>query len=73
MPLVKHLNSKHWYMAFMVDGKRYFRSTKTANKALAKKLEDAERNKIVEKNRLGLADEAITLKDALDSFIKSRA
>lgn len=72
MSLIKHQNSVNWYAAFMIDGKRYFKSTGTSNKALARKIEHEMKNKVIERNKLGAGKHPITLQKAIELFTKSR-
>jgi len=72
MSLIKHQNSKNWYSAFMIDGKRHFKSTGTANKQLATRIEHQYKNEIIARNKLGDGREPITLNKAFDLYIKTR-
>ena len=71
MSIVKHATSPNWYFSFQLKGKKYFGSTGTSNKTVAKKVEDAERRKAVE-DSLGDKAEPITLKEAGKQFLGSK-
>jgi len=71
--IVSHPGSKFLYMSFQVDGKKVFKSTKTANKAIARQIEAKERERIVKEKMLGRDLEIITFGDALEKFIDSKA
>ncbi len=71
MTIVKHGSNPNWYFSFQLNGKKYFRSTGTTNKTLAKKVEDAERKNLIEKS-LSNTSEQITLKVAAKLFLDSK-
>lgn len=71
MSLVHHKGSPYWYMDFQINGKKVFRSTKTSNKVLARKIEQSTKDQIVTKMKLGQEAIAISLEDALDLYIDS--
>lgn len=66
MSLVRHANSPYWYMSFMVNGKTVFRSTKTANKVLAQKIENETRKQMIEGIHFDNLRKWITLKEIID-------
>lgn len=59
-------------MSFRLNGKQVFRSTKTANKALARQIEAKTREQMVKENTLGRELEQITLIEAFDMFLASK-
>jgi integrase len=71
MSIVKHANSPNWYYSFQLKGKKYFGSTGTTNKTVAKKVEEAERRKAIEDSMKDTA-EPITLKEAGKLFLDSK-
>jgi integrase len=71
MSIVKHATSPNWYFSFQLKGKKYFGSTGTTNKTVAKKVEDAERRKAIEDSLEDKA-EPITLKEAGKQFLGSK-
>lgn len=70
MSIVKHAGSSYWYMSFQLNGKKVFKSTKTANKALARQVEAKEREKMVKEAALGRDLEQTTLLEAFDMFLE---
>lgn len=68
MTIVRHARSPNWYYSFQLKGKKYFGSTGTSNKTLAKKVEDSERRKAIEAS-LNEKLEPITLKEAGKLFL----
>jgi integrase len=72
MTIVHHKGSDYWYMSFQFKGKKVFKSTKTTNKALARKIEAKERERMATEHALGRELEQITLLDAYDMNLKSR-
>lgn len=71
MSLVRHAKSPYWYMSFMVNGKSVFRSTKTNNKALAQKIENEVRRKMLEETHFE-TKETVTLKEIIDEYMMTR-
>jgi integrase len=71
MSIVKHQGSPNWYYSFMYKGKTHFGSTKTTNKALAKKIEEEKRRQVIAQQELGQAEE-ITLERAIDTYLESK-
>jgi integrase len=71
MSLVRHAKSPFWYMSFMVNGKAVFKSTKTANKALAQKIENEARKQMVEDIHFD-RKETVTLKDIINIHLSTR-
>lgn len=71
MALCKHQGSPNWYCSFMINGKSIFRSTKTANKALAQKIENELRKQMVEGIHFE-KKEHISLKDIIDIHLSTR-
>lgn len=71
MSLVRHAKSPYWYMSFMVNGKTVFRSTKTANKVLAQKIENETRKQMIEGIHFDTKEE-ITLKGIIDIHLSTR-
>jgi len=72
MTIVKHKGSSSLYYAFQLNGKKYFKSCKTANKKLAERIEAAAYEKAVKEAALGREAEETTLGEALETFIKSK-
>lgn len=72
MSLVRHAKSPYWYMSFMIDGKTVFRSTKTTNKALAQKIENEARKKILDGLHFERKD-GITLQELVDEYLLKRS
>lgn len=71
MSLVKHKGSKFHYYQFMIEGRKFFGSTKTTNKSLALKVEAEKRKEAIEQVMLKQA-ESITVIEALKQFVESR-
>lgn len=71
MSIVRHAASPNWYFSFQLNGKKHFGSTGTANKTVAKKVEDSERRKAQEASLSDKA-ETITLKAAIELFLDSK-
>ena len=71
MSIVKHANSPNWYFSFQLHGKKYFGSTGTSNKTVAKKVEEGERRKAIEAS-LNDQSEPVTLKAAIQLFLDSK-
>jgi integrase len=72
MAVVKHTGSPFLYYSFQLNGKKFFKSTKTANKALARQIEAKAYEQAVKDSTLGREAEPITLGDALEQFIDSK-
>lgn len=70
--IFKQKHSQYWYSKFAYNGKTYCRSTKTPNKALAEKLDDAHRNEIITRSVLGEGEDEILFKTIADKFIKTK-
>jgi integrase len=71
MTISKHAKSPYWYYSFMVDGKAYYKSTKTTNKALAQKIENEARRKIIEGQHFN-EKETCTLSEIIDEYLATR-
>lgn len=71
MSIVRHASSPNWYYSFQLHGKKHFGSTGTSNKTVAKKVEEGERRKAIEKSLTDKA-EPITLKAAIQLFLDSK-
>lgn len=71
MSLVRHAKSPYWYASFMVDGKAYLKSTKTNNKALAQKIENELRRKVIEDMHFE-KKETCTLKEIIDEHMEMK-
>jgi integrase len=70
MSIVKRQNSKNFFSEFVLNGKRYIKSTKTTNRTLASKIDQQYYNEAVEENALG--GDRITLKEAMDLYLQSK-
>lgn len=71
MSLVKHNNGVNWYYRFTKQGKTYFGSTGTTNKAVAARIEEKKKREVIERVELGVAD-TVTVKQALDKYLDSK-
>jgi integrase len=71
MSLHKPKNSSCWHYQFQVNGKRYCKSTRTANKTRALQVEREKRNEVHGRVYLGEA-ESITVGSALIRYIDAR-
>lgn len=71
MSLFKPKGSSFWHYLFTVNKQRYSGTTKTANKALARKIEEHKRQEVIEHSMLGEAKE-FTLREALDLVQQSK-
>lgn len=69
MSVVKHNGSTNWYYSFQINKTKYFGSTGTSNKVLARRIEQAKRDGIVEKNTLGQQAISITFGDAFELYL----
>lgn len=69
--LTKHAKSPYWYYSFMIDGRSYFKSTKTTNKALAQKIENEARKAIIEGTHFE-KKETVSLGDIIAEYQSSR-
>jgi integrase len=67
--LYKRPDSKFWWFRFVVDGKEYAKSTKTANKRLAADIEAAERTRVI-KEGAGILQPASAKVETLNGFSK---
>ena len=72
MSLVRHPKSPFWYYSFMVNGQTYSKSTKTANKALAQKIENEARKAAIEDIHFE-KKETVTLQELIDLYLESRS
>lgn len=72
MSIVKHQGSTNWYYTFQLNGRTYFKSTKTTNKALARKIEEKAKEHALREQTVGHDLEQITFGDALAGYIKSK-
>jgi len=72
MAIVKHQGSSFWYYSFQLNGKKYFRSTKTTNKVTARQIEAKAYEQAVKDAALGRESPPITLGEAMAGFIASR-
>lgn len=73
MSIVNHPGSSYLYAAFQIDGKKYFFSTKTKNKATARQIEAKERERLIKEKMLGRELEVITFGEAFQKLIESKA
>jgi integrase len=71
MSLFKPKGSAYWHYLFTIHKQRYSGSTKTTNKALARKIEEAKRQEVIEHSMLGEARE-FTLGEALELVVQSK-
>lgn len=71
MSLFKPKGSAYWHYLFTVNKQRHSGTTKTANKALARKIEEHKRQEVIEQSMLGEAKE-FTLAEALDLVVQSK-
>jgi hypothetical protein len=69
MAIQKRKSSPYYYSVFMVDGKTYCRSTKTANKSLASKIDRQHYEEVV--SRRSVSGREISFHQALDLYIDS--
>jgi integrase len=70
--IYKRKASKNLYMDFMVKGKRINKSTGTSKKALARKIEEAERERILLALMAPGETEAVALADYIEDFYGER-
>lgn len=68
MSLERRNNSKFWYSVFVLQGRRYIKSTKTANKTLASKIDRELYDQAVEQLKLG--GNTITFDEAIKLYMK---
>ncbi len=71
MPVYKQPNSNNWLIEFMIDGRRYRRSSGTNIKRKAQRIEDNWRQEIHGGNHGIGAAETITLGEAVDRYLKT--
>lgn len=71
MSVIHHPGSKYWYYDFKYNSKKYFGSTKTTNKALAKKIEEEKRRSLIEQSELGQS-ETISLRSAIEMYRETK-
>jgi len=71
MTLLKRGNSQFWYAQFQMGGRTYVRSTRTADKRVAKEVEARFRSEIHAKTFLG-RKQSISLAKAVERFIESK-
>lgn len=71
MTLVKRSNSPYWYAQFQIDHETFIRSTKTADRKVAERMEAKFRAEAHEELILG-KKKVISVGSALDQFLKSR-
>lgn len=71
MSLVKRPGSKNWYAQFMINGRTYVRSTKTASKALAAKIEQKFKDETVESLLLDDGHQT-TIREAIERLVQSK-
>jgi integrase len=69
MAITRRANSKNYYSEFVIGGKKFIKSTKTTNRALASKIDLQYYNDAVEQSKLG--GKRISLKDAMDQYKES--
>ena len=71
MPVYKQPNSNNWLIEFVIDGRRYRRSSGTNIKRKAQRIEDKWRQEIHSgKHDIG-ATETLTLGEAVDRYLKT--
>jgi integrase len=70
MSITKRQNSKNYFSEFVLNGKRYIKSTRTNNKTLASKIDQKYYQEAVEEQALG--GNKILLKDALSQYQKTK-
>lgn len=70
MSITKRPNSVNWYSEFVINGKKYVKSTKTNNRALASKIDQQYYKEALEQSKLG--GQSITLRKAFELFAKSK-
>ncbi|WP_442498785.1 tyrosine-type recombinase/integrase [Methylobacter sp. sgz302048] len=68
--ITKRPNSQYFYSEFVLNGKRFVKSTKTKNRTLAAKIDRQYYDEAVEQSKLG--GKSISLKDALELFKQSK-
>jgi integrase len=66
LAIIKRQNSKNYFSEFTVNGKKYVKSTKTANKALASKIDKQFHDEAIKSTFLDGKD--ITLVSAMETF-----
>jgi integrase len=71
MGLVKHSTSENWYFRFNLNGRTYFGSTKTTNKALAAKVERAKYDEVLKQNELG-DKKKCSIKEAFALYLRTQ-
>ena len=72
MPLVKRPNSKFWYIQFQLNHRTFVRSSRTTDRKAAEQIEVRLRARAHAELYLGQR-RSITLGDALDRFVRSKA
>jgi integrase len=71
MSVYKRGGEGNYYIQFNYNGKTYIKSSKTSNKKVAEKMEQAWKAEIHAQEELG-ERKRITLKEAMDQFLKSK-
>jgi integrase len=72
MTIVNHTGSKYLYYSFQLEQRKYFKSTKTTNKALARQIEAQAYQQAVKDLKLGRESPETTLGQAMEGFLASK-